>query len=91
MPVFEPVYPLTAGLTPKILRRTVADALTRIPDLPEWIPPAIMQQHGWPDFATAMRAVHAPQNLADLLPTSPVRARLAFDELLANQLATPPR
>ena len=46
-----------------------------------------MQQHGWPDFATAMRAVHAPQNAADLLPTSPVRARLAFDELLANQLA----
>ena len=87
MPVFEPVYPLTAGLTPKILRRTIAEALTRIPDLPEWIPPAIMQQHGWPDFATAMRAVHAPQNAADLLPTSPVRARLAFDELLANQLA----
>ena len=87
MPVFEPVYPLTAGLTPKILRRTIADALTRIPDLPEWIPPAIIQQHGWPDFATAMRAVHAPQNAADLLPTSPVRARVAFDELLANQLA----
>ena len=87
MPVFEPVYPLTAGLTPKILRRTIAEALTRIPDLPEWISPAIMQQHGWPDFATAMRAVHAPQNAADLLPTSPVRARLAFDELLANQLA----
>ena len=87
MPVFEPMYPLTAGLTPKILRRTIADALIRIPDLPEWIPPAIVQQHGWPDFATAMHAVHAPQNAADLLPTSPVRARLAFDELLANQLA----
>jgi len=87
MPVFEPIYPLTAGLTPKILRRTITDALTRIPDLPEWIPPSIVQQHGWPNFATAMRAVHAPQNEADLLPTSPVRARLAFDELLANQLA----
>ena len=87
MPVFEPIYPLTAGLTPKILRRTITDALTRIPDLPEWIPPTIVQQHGWPNFATAMRAVHAPQNEADLLPTSPVRARLAFDELLANQLA----
>ncbi|MDC0649652.1 ATP-dependent DNA helicase RecG [Alphaproteobacteria bacterium] len=87
MPVFEPIYPLTAGLTPKILRRTIADALTRIPDLSEWIPPVIVQQHGWPDFATAMRAVHAPQNAADLMPTSPVRARLAFDELLANQLA----
>ena len=34
-----------------------------------------------------MRAVHAPQSETDLLPTSPARARLAFDELLANQLA----
>ncbi len=87
MPIFEPVYPLTAGLTPKILRRTITDALTRIPDLPEWIPPSIIKRFNWPDFATAMRAVHMPKTAADLLPTSPVRARLAFDELLANQLA----
>ena len=87
MPLLEPVYPLTAGLTPKILRRTIADALRRIPDLPEWIPAPIMAEHNWPNFADAMRAVHAPQSETDLLPTSPARARLAFDELLANQLA----
>ncbi|MDC1383005.1 ATP-dependent DNA helicase RecG [Candidatus Puniceispirillum sp.] len=87
MPIFEPVYPLTAGLTTKTIRRTIADALTRIPDLPEWIAPSVIQQHGWPSFATAMRAVHFPQTAADLLHTSPARARLAFDELLANQLA----
>ena len=87
MPLLEPVYPLTAGLTPKILRRTIADALGRIPDLPEWIPAPIMAEHNWPNFADAMRAVHAPQSETDLLPTSPARARLAFDELLANQLA----
>lgn len=87
MPLLEPVYPLTAGLTPKILRRTIADALKRIPDLPEWIPAPIMAEHNWPNFADAVRAVHAPQSETDLLPTSPARARLAFDELLANQLA----
>ena len=87
MPIFEPVYPLTAGLTTKIIRRTIADALTRIPDLPEWITPSVMQQHGWPSFATAMRAVHFPQTAEDLLHSSPARERLAFDELLANQLA----
>ena len=87
MPLLEPVYPLTAGLTPKILRRTIADALKRIPDLPEWIPAPIMAEHNWPNFADAMQAVHAPQSETDLLPTSPARARLAFDELLANQLA----
>ena len=87
MPLLEPIYPLTAGLTPKILRRTLTDALTRLPDLPEWIPEAILFTQKWPGFADAMRAVHAPQSEADLLPTSPARARLAFDELLANQLA----
>ena len=87
MPLLEPVYPLTAGLTPKILRRTIADALKRIPDLPEWIPAPIIAEHNWPNFADAVRAVHAPQSETDLLPTSPARARLAFDELLANQLA----
>ena len=87
LPLLEPIYPLTAGLTPKILRRTLTDALTRLPDLPEWIPEAILSTQKWPGFADAMRAVHAPQSEADLLPTSPARARLAFDELLANQLA----
>jgi ATP-dependent DNA helicase RecG len=87
MPFLEPIYPLTAGLTPKILRRTLTDALKRLPDLPEWIPEAILSTQKWPSFADAMRAVHAPQSEADLLPTSPARSRLAFDELLANQLA----
>ncbi len=87
MPTFEPVYSLTAGLTPKIMRRTINDALTRIPELPEWISPEIIKEHNWPNFATAMLAVHMPKTAADLLPSSPARARLAFDELLANQLA----
>ena len=87
MPLLEPVYPLTAGLTTRILRRTIGDALTRLPDLPEWIPAPIMAEYNWPNFTDALRTVHAPQSEADLLPTSPSRARLAFDELLANQLA----
>jgi len=87
MPLLEPVYPLTAGLTPKMLRRTITDALKRVPDLPEWIPETVLTAQKWPCFADAMRRVHAPQSEADLLPTSPARARLAFDELLANQLA----
>ena len=87
MPLLEPVYPLTAGLTPKPLRRAMEGALTRLPDLREWIPHQIMSERGWPDFATAMRDVHAPQSADDLSPQAPARSRLAFDELLANQLA----
>ena len=87
MPEIEPVYPLTGGLTPKALRRAIDGAMSRLPDLPEWIPDDLMATRGWPDFRTAMMSVHAPQDAGDLMPLSPARSRLAFDELLANQLA----
>ena len=87
MPEIEPVYPLTGGLTPKALRRAIDGAMSRLPDLPEWIPDDLMAARGWPDFRTAMMSVHAPKDAGDLMPLSPARSRLAFDELLANQLA----
>ena len=87
MPLIEPVYPLTAGLTPKMLRRAIEGALPRLPDLREWIPHNVMSERNWPDFATAMRDVHHPRTADELLPQAAARSRLAFDELLANQLA----
>ena len=87
MPVFEPVYPLTAGLTPKVLRRAITGALDRVPVLAEWIPETIIRDRDWPSFDAALLTAHNPQSDADLAPTHPARARLAFDELLANQLA----
>ncbi|MDA9929672.1 ATP-dependent DNA helicase RecG [Alphaproteobacteria bacterium] len=87
MPVIEPVYPLTAGLSPKALRRAIEGALKRLSALPEWIPATIMAERKWPDFTAAMIEVHHPKTSDDLFPASPARARLAFDELLANQLA----
>ena len=87
IPQMEPVYPLTAGLSPKALRRAIEGAMQRIPRPREWISAAVMQQKNWPDFGTAMNKVHYPENAEDLLPAAPARARLAYDELLANQLA----
>ncbi len=83
----EPVYPLTAGLTLKPLLKIVAGALKRLPDLPEWLDEAYVRQQNWPAWRAAVRAVHQPQDAAGLAPTTPARARLAYDELLANQLA----
>ncbi len=83
----EPVYPLTAGLTPKTLRRAVQAALDATPDLPEWLDPAYQKRQNWPDWRTALRTAHAPEAESALLPTTPARQRLAYDELLANQLA----
>ena len=87
MPLIEPVYPLTAGVFPKALARAIRAALERLPDLPEWQDAAWKQRHGWPDFSTALRALHNPQITAAPPINSPERMRLASDELLANQLA----
>jgi ATP-dependent DNA helicase RecG len=82
----EPVYRLTATLSPKVLRRAIGGALERVPELPEWIDPEFLRRQAWPRFREAIQAVHAPQSPTDLEPASPARSRLAFDELYANQL-----
>lgn len=83
----EPVYPLTAGLSPKILDKAVHAALERAPNLPEWLDLPLKKQRNWPDWRTALSAAHAPASEADLSPLTPARSRLAYDELLSNQLA----
>jgi ATP-dependent DNA helicase RecG len=83
----EPVYPLTAGLAPRIVQRAVAGAVDRIPDLPEWIDPALHKRRVWPGWAEAVRFVHSPTAGADLSPAGPARERLAYDEVFASQLA----
>mgnify|MGYP001464000567 CR=1 FL=1 len=86
LPAFEPVYPLTAGLTQKLVAKAVEGAMARLPALPEWIDGPLLVREGWPGFAEALRAVHAPAGPADLAFTAPARQRLAYDELFAHQL-----
>ncbi len=83
LPAVEPVWPLTAGLFPSQLRATLTQALALVPELPEWHDPALMRREGWPGFGAALRAVHAPAEFPGPKP----RARLAYDELLAHQVA----
>ena len=83
LPWIEPVWKLTAGLFPWHLRKPVAQALARIPDLPEWHDPALLAREKWPAFAEALRLLHAPQ----APPPPGARRRLAYDELLAGQIA----
>ena len=83
----DPVYPLTEGLALGSLRRAVAQALERLPDLPEWISPEVMRRCHFPPIREALSRVHIPAELTDILPGGPFWSRLAFDELLAGQLA----
>ena len=86
LPAYEPVYPLVAGVTQRGLAKAAQAALARLPDLTEWIDGPLKAREGWPDWADAVRQGHAPTSPADLAPTAPARARLAYDELLAHQV-----
>jgi ATP-dependent DNA helicase RecG len=82
-----PLYPLTDGLTQGRVRPTVRQALRTLPSLPEWQDLERWKHAGWPTWDDAVRALHAPVTVADLAPASLHRQRLAYDELLAAQLA----
>jgi ATP-dependent DNA helicase RecG len=87
LPLIDPVYPLTEGLGPGQLRRAVQAVLEKIPALPEWQDPAFMARRRWPTFADALTGLHRPMEPSDAAPESSAWSRLAFDELLAGQLA----
>ncbi len=87
MQPFEPVYPLTEGLTQRAVARAVAGALEGLPELPEWLDPGIMRARSWPKWASALHAVHHPATPQALSYGAPARERLAYDELLSHQLA----
>ncbi len=87
LPRYEPVYSMTLGLTAKQMNRAIMGAMKSVPKLPEWIPPRTISLLGWGAWDASVRAAHTPKNAQDLMPESKPRARLAYDELLANQLA----
>jgi len=87
LPLVEPVYPMTAGVSPKVLAGLVERALAQLPELPEWQDGPLMARQAWPGFGQALRAAHHPAAPRDMDPAHPGRERLAYDELLATQLA----
>ncbi|MBY4630944.1 ATP-dependent DNA helicase RecG [Rhizobium croatiense] len=87
LPLVEPIYPLTAGLSPKTLHKIIDAALPRFPELPEWIDPALAQKQGLPSIRDSFHMLHEPRDPADIDPQAPAQRRLAYDEFLAGQLS----
>lgn len=83
----EPVYPLTAGLNNNYLASLVRQVMAEAPALPEWHNVALIQQKNWPEWRGALQLIHAPQTAHDLERAELARDRLAYDEILAQQLA----
>jgi len=87
MPLVEPVYPLTQGLSSRALIKLARQVLDTLPSLPEWMPLERITEFGWPNFHDAMIASHVPEIPDDAQLWSKNRMRLAYDEYLAGQLA----
>lgn len=87
LPLVEPVYPLTAGLSPKLLRKQIEHAVERVPELPEWADPALVTRQGFPGIRQSFVDLHHPRDDKDIDPQAPARRRLAYDEFLAGQVS----
>ena len=85
---FTPSYPLTQSLTQKMVKKLIASLLPKIPALPEWLSSRTLADHStWRAWHESLKTAHKPCHETDLLSTHPARERLAYDELLANQVA----
>ncbi|MGV3635727.1 MAG: ATP-dependent DNA helicase RecG, partial [Pseudorhodoplanes sp.] len=85
--MIEPVYPLTEGITANMIVKAMDAALGKLPALPEWQDPAFLAKNGFPGFAAALNTMHRPREMDDIAPEGKAHTRLAYDELLASQLA----
>ncbi len=86
IPPFEPVYPLTAGVTQKLMFKATRSALNQVPQVSEWIDAEQLKTAGWPSFNEALTQAHSPTDEQDVSVFAPARERLAYDELMAHQL-----
>jgi ATP-dependent DNA helicase RecG len=87
MAAIEPVYPLTQGLSNAMVRRACLAASGRLPELPEWADAPFLRAKAFETFHASLKHLHEPAEPLDVEPTSKYRSRLAYDELLAHQLA----
>lgn len=75
----QPVYRLTAGLTNKALAKLVRQTLEDRSLQTEYLPDEIRERYQLADINFALRAIHFPGNMEELLTA---RKRLVFDEFL---------
>ncbi len=79
-----PVYRLTEGLSPKVLRRAIKTVLDACLDLlPDGLPQWLRAEFDLVDLATALRQMHFPDDYAAL---QAARRRLGFEELFNIQV-----
>lgn len=87
IPNIEPIYPLTAGVSGKVMARIIGEATKKAESLPEWLDQSLLDREKWLNWYDALLEMHHPKNKEDTFSDAASRIRLAYDEILANQLA----
>ena len=80
--MLEPVYPLTAGLSAKMLGKLSRQAIEQVPQFTEWLPSQLLQSRHWPSFNDAIQHVHKPADPTDVSTAGLPWQRLSYGELL---------
>ena len=80
----QPVYGLTKGLSNKMITKLVHQILDTRPLHGEYLPEEIRERYQLADANYAIRTIHFPKNMQELLTA---RKRLVFDEFLLFVLA----
>ncbi|MEM6710902.1 MAG: ATP-dependent DNA helicase RecG [Pseudomonadota bacterium] len=88
IPAFERIYPMGAGVAPKMLRKVIAAALPALPALPDWLDRSYPGLRDLPSLKDALITIHTGDlGAAQASAREPARRRLAYDEILSGQLA----
>ncbi len=88
LPQNNVIYPLGAAISQKFLSQKIQEVLVKLEEKnDEWIDDNLLKQQLWPSFSKALKNIHNPKSADDFLPKNISRKRLAYDELLAWQIA----
>ncbi|HHY70176.1 MAG TPA: ATP-dependent DNA helicase RecG, partial [Thermoanaerobacterales bacterium] len=81
----RPIYSLSKGVSQKLVRNTVKNAIKILPGLKETLPHSILNQYNLIPLEEAIKNIHFPQSFKML---EKARERFIFEELLLFQLGT---
>ncbi len=79
-----PLYPLTEGISQKVMRTIIKNSLAHVKELTEFIPADLLTKYKLPKLAEAFYHIHCPSNINDV---KHARRRFIFEELFLMQLA----
>jgi len=87
IPRIEPVYPLFFGVNQKFIFKIIKQSIKKIPYVTEWLSDEVIKKYNFVNWQTSIIKIHNPENIHDAEINNIYRKRLAFDELLANQIS----